>query len=159
MLVKEGHDVHVTMTPTAAGWISPLVFSALSGNRANTNEIDDIEPLAHIDLCQDAGLYLVAPATANVISGAANGDASCFLTTTLLSSVCEKWIAPAMNPKMYRHPAVQRNLQILQDYGYRVLSPENGLALCGDSGEGRMMSVEEILNEIKDFDRKITGKK
>lgn len=151
LLVKEGHEVHVIMTPTAAKWISPLVFSALSENKVYTDGSDEEEPLAHIELSRGADLYLVAPATANIIARAAIGDASGFLTTTLLGSDCEKWVAPSMNPKMYSHPAVQRNLKILEEYRYKILSPDSGAALCGDSGEGRMMAVEEIFKRVVEF--------
>ncbi|MCX7632137.1 MAG: phosphopantothenoylcysteine decarboxylase [Turneriella sp.] len=146
-LSKSGYDVHVVMTRTAARWIHPVIFEALSGNLVVTDRT--ASGMAHITLRQDAKLFLLAPATADVIARAAQGRADDVLTATLLAFEGPRWLAPAMNPAMYAHPATQSALRLCESYGYRILSPENGEAVCGDVGQGKMMQVEEIVKLVK----------
>ena len=148
LLKKNGINVTIIMTPTASGWISPVVFSALSENRVYVYDTDHNEAMAHINLRNDKDLFLIAPASANVISQAANGMSQTLLSTLLLSFPGPRWIAPAMNPVMYNHPAVQRNLLMLKDYHYRILSPDTGESLCGDTGEGKMAAVDYIVSQV-----------
>lgn len=151
LLVKNNIDVTVVMTPTASQWISPVIFSALSGNPVYVHDTDHDSSMAHIDLRHEKSLLLVAPASANVISQAATGASNTLLSTLLLSFEGSKWIAPAMNPAMYNHPAVQTNIERLREYKYRVLAPETGEALCGDIGEGKMASIEYIVQQVLEF--------
>ncbi|MDH4262565.1 MAG: phosphopantothenoylcysteine decarboxylase [Spirochaetia bacterium] len=148
LLQKEGFDIHVVMTQTASQWISPVVFTALSNNPVYVHDTDHGAVMAHIELRENCDLMIVAPASADFISQAAVGSAPNLLSTLLLSFSGPKWIAPSMNPVMFKHPAVQFNLTRLREYGYRILSPETGEALCGDLGEGKMASVEYIVEQI-----------
>jgi len=151
LLGKKGIQVHVVMTPTASQWISPVVFSALSNNPVYVHETDHGSTMAHIDLRVNTDLLVIAPASADIISQAATGAAPNLLSTLLLTFQGPRWIAPAMNPAMYQHPAVRENLSRLEKFGYRILSPDTGEALCGDLGEGKMASVEYITGQIMDF--------
>jgi len=146
-LTKAGHTVRVAMTRTAVSWINPVLFEALSGNPVITD--DTASGMAHIDIRNGADLMLVAPATADLIARAAVGRADDIVTATLLSYSGPRYIAPAMNPYMYAHPAVQANLKTLQSYGYRILDSANGEAVCGDVGQGKMMAVAEIIKALK----------
>lgn len=145
---KNGHEVQVIMTPTAARWISPLVFSALSGNPVYSTDDNLEHPMLHIDITREIDCFLVAPASASLISRAATGNADTLLTTSLLACTAPVWIAPSMNPNMYHHPATIKNIETLASYGYHILKPDSGEALCGDTGEGRMMDVESIYQKI-----------
>ncbi len=151
MLTKEGHHVRVAMTRTAAKWVSPTIFAALSGDEVYTDNMSQKMP--HIDIRKDLHLFLISPATANIIAKAANGISDNILTSTLLSFHGPRWIAPAMNPYMYSHPAVQKNISILKEFGYRILDPDNGEAVCGDIGEGKMMPIEEILKQVRNLNQ------
>lgn len=145
-LTKQGHDVHVVMTRTAAGWINPVLFEALSGHPVVS---DATAPgMAHIAIRQGARLMLVAPASADLLARAAHGRADDILTATLLAYDGPRWLAPAMNPSMYAHPATQASLAILQSYGYRILDSADGEAVCGDVGQGKMMAVPDILQAV-----------
>ncbi|MCS6984315.1 MAG: phosphopantothenoylcysteine decarboxylase [Leptospiraceae bacterium] len=149
-LTKRGYLVRVLMTRTAEKWIHPVLFEALSGQRVYT-EKDSESGMPHIELRRDISLYLIAPATADLIARAAQGRADDIVTATLLSFPGERWLAPAMNPYMYSHKATQRNLTILREYGYRILEPQSGMAVCGDEGLGKMAEIEDILLQIEKF--------
>ncbi|HRP68692.1 MAG TPA: flavoprotein [Turneriella sp.] len=163
-LTKAGHHVHIAMTRTAASWINPILFEALSGNAVYTDDsqgtyaatvscternrdrqISASSGMAHIDIRKDADVMLVAPATADLIARAAAGRGDDIVAATLLSFSGPRYIAPAMNPFMYAHPATQKNLQTLKEYGYRILDSANGEAVCGDVGQGKMMAVADII--------------
>ena len=105
--------------------------------------------MAHIDIRTGADLMLVAPATADLIARAAAGRADDIVTATLLAYDGPRYIAPAMNPYMYAHPATQENLKTLKSYGYQILDSANGEAVCGDVGQGKMMTVVDILAALK----------
>lgn len=142
-LTKAGHTVRVAMTRTAVGWINPVLFEALSGQKVITD--DTASGMAHIDIRTGADLMLVAPATADLIARAAQGRADDIVTATLLAYDGPRYIAPAMNPYMYAHPATQANLKTLKSFGYRILDSANGEAVCGDVGQGKMMAVAGII--------------
>jgi phosphopantothenoylcysteine decarboxylase len=142
-LTKAEHTVRVAMTRTAAEWINPVLFEALSSNKVITE--DTASGMAHIDIRTGADLMLVAPATADLIARAATGRADDIVTATLLAYDGPRYIAPAMNPFMYAHPATQANLTTLKSYGYHILDSANGEAVCGDVGQGKMMAVANIL--------------
>ena len=150
---KAGYSVRVVMTRMAESWISPTIFSALSENQVYTNH--DYQSMPHIDIRKDLDLFLVAPATANVIAKAAHGIADDILTATLLSFTGERWFAPAMNPNMYSHQLVQKNIAILREVGYSILEPISGEAVCGDLGEGKMMGIEDIFARIRKYKKQI----
>lgn len=145
-LTKAGHAVRVVMTRTAASWINPILFEALSGNPVITD--DTASGMAHIDIRKGADLMLVAPATADLIARAAQGRADDILAATLLAYDGPRWLAPAMNPSMYAHPATQAALATCRSYGYHILDAANGEAVCGDIGQGKMMAVGDILAAV-----------
>lgn len=145
-LSKAGHDVHVAMTRTAASWINPIIFEALSANKVITDE--NQEGMEHIKIRTGAKLMLVAPASADLIARAAQGRADDILAATLLAYDGPRYLAPAMNPSMYAHPATQANLKLCKSFGYRILDSADGEAVCGDLGQGKMMKVEDILSAI-----------
>lgn len=142
-LTKAGHTVRVAMTRTATAWINPVLFEALSAQKVITD--DTASGMAHIEIRGGADLMLVAPATADLIARAAQGRADDIVTATLLAYDGPRYIAPAMNPFMYAHPATQANLKTLKSYGYHILDSANGEAVCGDVGQGKMMAVADII--------------
>jgi phosphopantothenoylcysteine synthetase/decarboxylase len=101
--------------------------------------------MGHIELKEGASLLLVAPATANIIGKFANGIADDLLSTTFLSVSCPVVIAPAMNPNMWEHPAVQANIKKLKSWGITVVEPAAGAVACGDEGTGRLADIEDIF--------------
>ena len=152
MLKKKKADVTVIMTQNATNFINPITFETLTGNKCQIDTFDrnfqyDVE---HVELAKAAEVFLVAPASANVIAKAAHGIADDMLTTTLLAATCPKLFAPAMNTRMYQNPITQDNLQILKKYGMKVITPASGYLACGDTGEGKMPEVEELYDNIID---------
>ena len=145
-LVQAGHDVHVIMTANACEFVAPLTFQTLSRNAVTTGTFDEKESWkpGHIALADRADLLLVAPATANVIAKLANGIADDALTSIALASLAPILIAPAMNGKMWIHPATQENVARLTSRGAKFIGPDEGLLACGYEGPGRMWDVEKI---------------
>jgi len=148
-LVKAGHDVHVVMTANALEFVAPLTFQTLSRNAVTTGIFDEKESWSpgHIALADRADLLLIAPATANVIAKLANGIADDALTSIALASLAPLLIAPAMNGKMWAHPATQENVARLKSRGANFIGPEEGLLACGYEGLGRLWDVAEIARE------------
>lgn len=145
-LVKGGADVHVVMTANACEFIAPLTFQTLSRNPVVTGAGDaqlGWKP-GHIDLADRANLLLIAPATANIIAELAHGLASHPLAEIALATLAPVLIAPAMNGKMWAHPATQQNLQLLRARCVHFIGPEEGLLACGYEGLGRLWKTEEI---------------
>lgn len=163
-LVKTGAEVHVIMTENACKFINPLTFETLTGNKCVTDTFDrsfkfDVE---HVSLAKKADLFMIAPATANVIAKIAHGLADDMLTTTFLASKCPKIVAPAMNTAMFENPITQDNLRILEKYGMEVIEPASGYLACGDTGAGKMPEPEELFAYIeKELSREkdMAGKK
>ncbi|WP_173108085.1 bifunctional phosphopantothenoylcysteine decarboxylase/phosphopantothenate--cysteine ligase CoaBC [Bacillus sp. KH172YL63] len=149
-LVQNGAEVKVIMTESAKKFVAPLTFQALSRQDVYWDTFDekDSEKIAHIDLADWADLVLVAPATANIIGKLANGIADDMISTTILATTADVWIAPAMNVHMYDHPAVKRNLDTLYEYGYRFVEPSEGYLACGYVGKGRLEEPEKIVDLI-----------
>ncbi len=150
-LSKAGVEVHVIMTKNATEFISPLVFETLSGQRCVVDTFDKNRQfeVEHIALAKLADLFMIAPATANVIAKAANGLADDMLTTTFLASTCPKVVVPAMNTQMFLNPVTQDNLEKLRHYGIQVVSPAEGLLACGDVGAGKMPEPEDLFKIIE----------
>ncbi len=146
---KEGVEVHVVMTRNAAKFIPPLLFSALSGRKAVVDPLEEDYSggIDHIALAKDVSLFLVAPATANVIAKFASGVADDFLTTFFLAVRSAVLIAPAMNEAMLLHPQTQENIAKLRTRGVEFMEPGRGYQACGDEGWGRLAPVEEIVKE------------
>ncbi|AKP46806.1 MULTISPECIES: bifunctional phosphopantothenoylcysteine decarboxylase/phosphopantothenate--cysteine ligase CoaBC [Bacillus] len=152
-LTQAGASVKVIMSNGAQKFVTPLTFQALSRNDVYTDTFDEKHPesIAHIDLADWADLVLVAPATANIIGKLANGIADDMISTTLLAATAPVWIAPAMNVHMYDHPAVKRNIERLQSYGYQFVEPNEGYLACGYVGKGRMEEPENIVKLISSY--------
>src|SRR5688500_14801714 len=127
-LQRAGCTVRVAMTKRACEFVQPLTFKALSGSHVIVDDYapDNPDPIAHITFSQTIDLFVVAPATANIIGKFANGVADDFITSTYLACTAPVMIAPAMNTSMWRHPATQRNLSQLRSDGVYVLDPDEG---------------------------------
>lgn len=150
-LVKAGAEVHVLMTENATKFIAPLTFETLTGNKCVTDTFDrsfkfDVE---HVSLAKKADVFMIAPATANVMAKVAHGIADDMLTTTFLASKCPKIIAPAMNTAMYENPVTQDNIALLKKYGMEVITPATGYLACGDTGAGKMPEPAELYKYIE----------
>ena len=150
MLVKKQADVTVIMTPNATHFINPITFETLTGNKCLVDTFDRNfqYSVEHVALAKLADVFLVAPASADVIAKAACGIADDMLTTTLLACRCPKVFAPAMNTRMYENPIVQDNIKKLKEYGMEVIDPASGYLACGDTGAGKMPEPEALFEAI-----------
>lgn len=163
-LVKKGADVHVIMTKNATNFINPITFESLTGNKCLVDTFDrNFEfSVEHVSLAKMADVFMVAPASANVIGKVAGGIADDMLTTTIMACKCHKIISPAMNTNMFENPIVQNNIQKLKDYGYEIIEPASGYLACGDTGAGKMpepvVLESYIMKEIA-MDKDMAGKK
>ena len=153
LLVKEGAEVKVVMTPYAKEFITPLTLATLSKNPILVDFFDpeDGRWNSHIDLGIWADLFLVAPATANTIGKMAAGIADNLLLTTYLSARCPVFLAPAMDLDMLAHPATVRNIETLISFGNHIIEPDTGELASGLEGKGRMAEPEVIVRELKQF--------
>jgi phosphopantothenoylcysteine decarboxylase/phosphopantothenate--cysteine ligase len=149
-LRKLGVNVKVIMTKSATEFVTPLSFQSLSQNYVVCDMFEEPKTwdVEHISLAKAADVFLIAPATANVIGKIANGIADDMLTTTVMATKGKVLIAPAMNTNMYENPIVQRNISILKDLGYSFVDPESGRLACGDTGKGKLASPETIVEEV-----------
>jgi len=149
-LKQAGADVRVILTAGGAKFVTPLTFQALTQNPVSTDLFDQGQEqlIGHIDLADWADALVVAPATANVIARLAAGMADDLLATVALATQAPLVIAPAMNPRMWRHPAVQRNLATLREAGARVVEPGEGEMACGHVGEGRLAEADDLLDGV-----------
>lgn len=160
---KNGANVRVVVTPNALNFVTKLTLQSLSGNEVYTDnfEIEEFKP-EHISLCDEADIFVLAPATANTISKIANGICDNLLTSTLCAFSKPVLIAPAMNTNMWNNPFVQENINKLTAAGYNFCMPETGFLACGTNGVGRMVEEAEIFDAtIKILNRKeiLKGKK
>lgn len=155
-LQRAGCIVRVAMTKQACEFIQPLTFRALSGSHVVVDDYapDNPDPIAHITFSQTVDLFIVVPATANIIGKFANGIADDFITSTYLASTAPVLIAPAMNTSMWRHPATQRNLAQLRSDGVYVVDPDEGEMACGTVGPGRLSEPEVVVAAALDILRK-----
>ena len=153
-LTKLGLEVKVLMTPAARKFITPLTLQVLSKNPVGLDVMIEEDPqrIEHINIGKETDIFLVAPASANTIAKLAMGLADNMVTSTALAlpQGTKKLLAPAMNTKMLEHPATQRNLKLLQDYGYQIIQPREALLACGDKGSGALASVETIVETVKE---------
>lgn len=150
-LVKTGCDVNVIMTKNAVNFINPITFEELTKNKCLTDTFDrNFEyNIAHISLAVKADVFIVAPASANVIGKIANGIADDMLTTTIMAAKCPKIISPAMNTNMYENPIVQDNIKKLKSFGYTVIPPAEGRLACGAIGKGKFPDENIILDYLE----------
>ncbi|QGG47975.1 bifunctional phosphopantothenoylcysteine decarboxylase/phosphopantothenate--cysteine ligase CoaBC [Heliorestis convoluta] len=152
-LVKAGSQVQVIMTTSAMKFVAPLTFQTLSRNPVITDMFEEPKEwkVAHVSVAEAADLFVVAPATANLIGKLRAGIADDFLTTTLLATKAPTLLAPAMNVNMYDHRAVQENLQVLRARGILFVEPGEGLLACGVVGKGRLAEVDQIMAKIQEI--------
>lgn len=155
-LTRNNYDVHVVMTESAQRFVAPLTFQALTQNAVHTSlwpEINSCESgvaaaMAHIDLASSADVVLIAPATADLIAKLAHGQADDLVSTLVLATRAPVLVAPAMNPTMFEHPATQRNLKTLREYGYQIIDPEFGRMACEHVGPGRLPTTELLYEAL-----------
>ncbi|VBB07951.1 flavoprotein [Lucifera butyrica] len=152
-LKKEGADVQVIMTQAAAQFVTPLTFREMSGNPVIVTMWEEPKRwnVEHIALASWADLFLIAPATANIIGKIANGIADDMLSTTVMATTAPVVFAPAMNTNMYRNAIVQQNITKLSNLGYRFLEPGYGRMACGTEGPGRLPEPAEIVRQVIRF--------
>jgi len=148
--VKEGAHVNVAMTRAASRFITPMTLETLSRNPVAMDIFTpaSVGTINHIELAQAADIFLVAPATANYLGKAAAGIADDLLTTMSLVVRCPVILAPAMNSKMWSHPVVRVNTDILRSRGVRIVLPEEGELACGEEGPGRLASLDRIMETV-----------
>jgi len=163
LLQKEGADVWVAMTKGAGAFVGEMTFAAISGHPVLSDLFKEGEgaSIGHIEMAEKADVVVVAPATANIIGKLAHGIADDAVTTTMLAVTAPKLICPAMNTHMYENRAVQRNLDILEGDGYRIVEPGVGEMACGTTGPGRLAEPATIVDRIKAFlfSKDLAGKK
>lgn len=152
-LVKRNHEVFVVMTRCAQQFIAPLTFQTLSRNPVLSSVFDEKEKWrpGHIELADTADLLLIAPATANIIAEIAHGFASSALSEIALATNAPLLLAPAMNGKMWLHPATQANVKTLKSRGAEFIGPEEGMLACGYEGIGRLWDVDAILARAEEI--------
>ena len=163
-LNKSGAKVQVAMTKAACSFVTPLTFKTLSGNPVLTDIMDESPywHVPHIDIA-DCDLFIVLPATANIIAKAANGIADDLLSAALLATTAPILCAPAMNSNMYANAATQHNLAVLRQRGWHIIQPETGHLACGTVGKGHLAAEEDIKEDIQKLlapaDQPLKGKK
>lgn len=153
-LGKLGYKIHVLMTEAARDFITPLTLQVLSKNPVHLDVMEEkiANRINHIDLGKEADLFILAPASANTIAQLANGMANNMVTATALAlpTSTPKLFAPAMNTKMYDHPATQANMERLKSYGYREIEPKSSVLACGDIGRGALADLDIIIKNIEE---------
>ncbi len=163
-LKKNSINVHVIMTKSAQQFVTPLSFQSLSQNYVVKDMFDEPKTweMEHISLAQKADLFVIVPATANIIGKIANGIADDMLTTTVMATKAPVLMAPAMNTNMYENIILQQNIKKLKNMGYNFIEPDTGRLACGDIGKGKLPDPEKIVHEImQQLNRKLdlSGKK
>ena len=151
LFIKERASVQVVMTVNAQRFITPLTLQVLTGQPVCTDlfDLQFESQIGHIQLARAAHLAIVAPATANVMAKLATGIADDYLTTVMLATTAPVLVCPAMNVKMYEHPATQRNLETLRGLGYHILEPASGALACKEEGLGRLADLPEIVEAAR----------
>lgn len=155
LLIREltslGAQVRTILTESAKAFISPLTLQALSGNEVRTTLFDPQaeRAMGHIELARWADFFVISPASANTISKCANGLADDLLSTVYLVGDTPVLVCPAMNHKMWSHPATQENIQKLKNHGCQIIGPDKGEQACGEYGYGRLSEVSEIIDGIR----------
>lgn len=149
-LIKKGYDVSVVMSKNACEFISPMTFSSLTNTKTHVDTFDRHVDYSveHISISDIADVFIMAPATANVIAKIAHGIADDMLTTTFLASICPKIIAPAMNTKMLDSKVTMDNIETCRKYGMHVVDTDEGRLACGDVGKGKMVEVATLIEAV-----------
>jgi phosphopantothenoylcysteine decarboxylase/phosphopantothenate--cysteine ligase len=149
-LRKKDIDVRVIMTKSSTEFVAPITFQAISQNLVTTDMFQEPKAweIQHISLAQRADVFLVAPATANIIGKVANGIADDMLSTTIMATNAKVIFAPAMNTNMYNNKIVQENIAKLKKLGYQFIEPDSGRLACGDVGKGKLPAPETIVEKV-----------
>ncbi|MGI5308141.1 bifunctional phosphopantothenoylcysteine decarboxylase/phosphopantothenate--cysteine ligase CoaBC [Rheinheimera sp. WS51] len=152
-LAERGAEVRVILTDSAQQFITPLTMQAVSGNPVSTSLLDPSAEAAmgHIELAKWADIFIIAPATANVIAKLAQGMADDLLTTCVLATTANVFVAPAMNQQMYKNIATRKNIATLKEHNFHIIGPASGEQACGDVGLGRMEEPLNIVAAIEQF--------
>ncbi len=152
-LVKKDYDVEVIMTKNATEFIAPLTFEALIKHNVVVDTFEKVanRSIHHVSLAKKADLFILVPASANVIAKVVHGIADDMLTTTFLACNKQKVICPAMNTQMYENPVMQENLLRCKELGYALLEPTTGHLACGDTGKGKLCDLSDILDYVDQF--------
>ena len=152
MYKKARANVRVVLSPSALNFVTKLTLQTLSNNEVYVEnfEIEEYKP-GHISLCDEADIFVIAPATANTISKIANGICDNLLLSTACAFKKPFLLAPAMNTGMWENDFVQENIKKLKSKGYHILDPESGFLACGTNGRGRMVEVEDIFEKTVDI--------
>lgn len=163
-LKKAGYTVYVIMTKAATEFVTPLTFREISGNPVVADMWEEPKTwnVQHIALASRADLFLIAPATANIVGKIANGIADDMLTTTVMATKAPIILAPAMNTNMYLNPITQQNLNKLAGLGYHIVEPASGMLACGVDGPGRLPEPADIVKKVKSLlqgNRDLAGKR
>lgn len=150
-LRKRNICVYVIMTEAACRFVTPLSFQSLSQNYVISDMFKEPKSfeIEHVSLAMKADLFLIAPATANIIGKIAGGIADDMLSTTVMATKAPVLFAPAMNTNMYNNPILQRNIEVLKSYGYHFIEPDEGRLACGVTGKGKLADTEKILDIIE----------
>jgi phosphopantothenoylcysteine decarboxylase / phosphopantothenate---cysteine ligase len=150
---KNNIDVTCVLTKSASAFVTPLSFAALSGNKVYTELLcyDDEVEMGHIKLSRESDAVVVAPATANFIAKMANGICDDLASTICLATDKKVFLAPAMNTKMFEHPATKRNIKTIEDDGITIIEPATGLLACGEEGYGKLAEPEAIFKIVKEY--------
>ena len=162
LLVKEGAEVKVVMTPAAKAFVSPLVLSTLSKNKVFIELFEEDTWANHVQLGRWADVMLIAPLSCNTLSKMVTGACDNLLLAVYLSATCPVMAAPAMDEDMWHHPATKKNIQILQSFGNTIINVNKGELASGLTGEGRMAEPEEIVEQLEAFfsnTKSLAGKK
>lgn len=164
MLVKQHCDVHVIMTKNAENFINHITFETITNNKCLVDTFDRNFQfhVAHVSLAKKADIFMISPASANIIGKIANGIADDMLSTTVMATKAPVYIAPAMNTAMFENPVVQDNMEKLRKFGYHIIEPDTGFLACRDSGKGKLPSektlMDYIVREIA-YEKDLLGKK
>ncbi len=162
MLMKEGAEIKIVMTPAAANFVSPLVLSTLIQDKVSIDFFSENTWANHVMLGRWADVFLIAPLSVNTLSKLANGQCDNLLLAVYLSATCPVIVAPGMDEDMWLHPATVKNIKTLKTYGNQVIEVEKGFLASGLQGEGRMAEPEHILLYLKENffrGKKLLGKK
>ncbi len=153
LLQKTGLQTRVIMTENACEFVTPLTFEALTGKKVYTDTFDysSDATIQHIALAQEADVFVVVPATANIIAKMAHGIADDMVTSTFLAATCPIVVCPAMHAHMYGHATTQANLLTLKARGVVIVEPGEGKLASGDVGKGTLAPVEDIARTVLDL--------
>ena len=156
--LRDYYNIHVVMSENARKMVSPVTFSTMSQNSVRYDNFSEKDWISHISLADDADIFAVIPATANVIAKIACGIGDDLLSTVAIATRARKIIAPAMNVNMWENPIVQKNLNTLISYGWEVIEPAKGVLACNYEGKGKLANVDDIIKHIKG-EKPFKGKK